>query len=155
MRCTHGSTLSRLGLATSPIPTSASPPACRPWQVGATKPSTRGCFVRDYPFGGIESRHPAGACFNPAGPKNNMTSRQQLIPVAVAALFVASCGKQPGIPAMPPPEVGVIVVHARPVPVTREASARMAPTRASDVRARVPGVLQKRLYKEGSMVKEG
>ncbi len=56
---------------------------------------------------------------------------------------------------MPPPEVGVIVVHARPVPLTREASARLAPTRASDVRARVPGVLQKRLYKEGSMVKEG
>ena len=56
---------------------------------------------------------------------------------------------------MPPPEVGIIVVHAKSVPLTREASARLAPTRASDVRARVPGVLQKRLYKEGSMVKEG
>ena len=56
---------------------------------------------------------------------------------------------------MPPPEVGVIVVHSKSVPLTREASARLAPTRASDVRARVPGVLQKRLYKEGSMVKEG
>jgi membrane fusion protein (multidrug efflux system) len=56
---------------------------------------------------------------------------------------------------MPPPEVGVIVVHSKPVAITREASARLAPTRASDVRARVPGVLQKRLYKEGSMVKEG
>jgi membrane fusion protein (multidrug efflux system) len=51
--------------------------------------------------------------------------------------------------------VGVVVVHAAPVPLVREASARLAPTRASDVRARVPGVLQKRLYKEGSMVKEG
>ena len=56
---------------------------------------------------------------------------------------------------MPPPEVGVVVVHAESVPLVREASARLAPTRASDVRARVPGVLQKRLYKEGSMVKEG
>ena len=56
---------------------------------------------------------------------------------------------------MPPPEVGVVVVHSKPVAITREASARLAPTRASDVRARVPGVLQKRLYKEGSMVKEG
>ena len=56
---------------------------------------------------------------------------------------------------MPPPEVGVIVVRAAPVALVREASARLAPTRASDVRARVPGVLQKRLYKEGSMVKEG
>jgi membrane fusion protein, multidrug efflux system len=59
------------------------------------------------------------------------------------------------MPEMPPPEVGVIVVHSKTVPLVREASARLAPTRASDVRARVPGVLQKRLYKEGSMVKEG
>jgi membrane fusion protein (multidrug efflux system) len=83
-----------------------------------------------------------------------MTSRLP-ITAAVAALFVAACGKQQGTPEMPPPEVGVVVVHAKAVPVTREASARLAPTRASDVRARVPGVLQKRLYQEGSMVKEG
>jgi membrane fusion protein (multidrug efflux system) len=56
---------------------------------------------------------------------------------------------------MPPPEVGVIVVQSKPVPLVREASARLAPTRASDVRARVPGVVLKRVYKEGSMVKEG
>jgi membrane fusion protein (multidrug efflux system) len=74
---------------------------------------------------------------------------------AVAALFVAACGQQQAPPEMPPPEVGVIVVHARPVPLVREASARLAPTRAADVRARVAGVMQKRLYKEGSMVKEG
>ena len=48
-----------------------------------------------------------------------------------------------------------MVVHASAVPLVREASGRLAPTRASDVRARVPGVLLKRLYKEGSMVKEG
>jgi membrane fusion protein (multidrug efflux system) len=52
-------------------------------------------------------------------------------------------------------EVGVMVVKAQPVPIVREASGRLAPTRASDVRARVPGVLQKRIYKEGSMVREG
>jgi membrane fusion protein (multidrug efflux system) len=84
-----------------------------------------------------------------------MQSRVQLISVAVAGLFVAACGQQQAPPEMPPPEVGVIVVHARPVPLVREASARLAPTRAADVRARVAGVLQKRLYKEGSMVKEG
>ena len=59
------------------------------------------------------------------------------------------------MPQMPPPQLGVIVVHPEPVPLIREASGRLAPTRASDVRARVPGVLVKRLYKEGSMVKEG
>jgi membrane fusion protein, multidrug efflux system len=83
------------------------------------------------------------------------SSRVQLIAVAVAALFFAACGKNQPQGQMPAPEVGVIVVHAKPVPIVREASARLAPTRASDVRARVPGVLQKRFYKEGSMVKEG
>src|SRR5687768_14050366 len=84
-----------------------------------------------------------------------MSSRIQLISAAVAALFVAACGPQQPQGEMPPPEVGVIVVHAKPVPLVREASGRLAPTRASDVRARIPGVVQKRLYKEGSMVREG
>src|SRR6185436_10716334 len=84
-----------------------------------------------------------------------MQSRVQLITTAVAALFVAACGKEAAPPQYPPPEVGVVVVHSREVPLVREASGRLAPTRASDVRARVPGVVQKRLYKEGSMVKEG
>jgi membrane fusion protein (multidrug efflux system) len=84
-----------------------------------------------------------------------MYLRVRLVSAAVSALFVAACGKDGPPPQMPPPEVGVIVVHAGPVPIVREASGRLAPTRASDVRARVAGVLQKRLFKEGSMVKEG
>jgi membrane fusion protein (multidrug efflux system) len=84
-----------------------------------------------------------------------MNLRVQLISAAVAALFVAACSQQQGMPEAPPPEVGVVVVRAQAVALVREASARLAPTRASDVRARVPGVLQKRLFKEGSMVKEG
>src|SRR4051812_38728075 len=84
-----------------------------------------------------------------------MTKHLRLISVAAAASFVVACGQQQPQGGYPTPEVGVIVVHAKSVPLVREASARLAPTRASDVRARVPGVLQKRLYKEGSMVKEG
>jgi membrane fusion protein, multidrug efflux system len=78
-----------------------------------------------------------------------------LIAAAAAALFVAGCSKEQQGGAPPPPEVGVIIANAHPVPIVREASGRLAPTRASDVRARVPGVLQKRIYKEGSFVKEG
>jgi len=111
--------------------------------------------VRDYPFRGIECRASGGAHSSVAGLKKNMQSRVQLITTAVAALFVAACGKEAAPPQYPPPEVGVVVVHSREVPLVREASGRLAPTRASDVRARVPGVVQKRLYKEGSMVKEG
>ena len=70
-------------------------------------------------------------------------------------LFVAACSKQEQGPQQGPMPVDVIVVKAAAVPIVREASGRLAPTRASDVRARVPGVLLKRLYKEGSMVREG
>lgn len=84
-----------------------------------------------------------------------MSHRKPLIPAALAAVFLAACGAQQPQGEPPPPEIGVLVVHAKPVALVREASARLAPTRASDVRARVPGVVQKRLYKEGSMVKEG
>ena len=110
--------------------------------------------MHDYLFGGIESRASAGADSRP-GSKNNMTKHLQLISAAVAASFLVACGQKQQQGGYPTPEVGVIAVHAKPVPLVREASARLAPTRASDVRARVPGVLQKRLYKEGSMVKEG
>ena len=112
-------------------------------------------MVSDYPFRGIECRHSGGAHSSLAGFKKKMQSRVQLISAAVATLLVAACGKNQAPPEFPPPEVGVVVVHARPVPLVREASGRLAPTRASDVRARVAGVVQKRLYKEGSMVREG
>jgi membrane fusion protein (multidrug efflux system) len=84
-----------------------------------------------------------------------MSIRVPLIAAAVAALFVSACSRQAPQQAPPPPEVGVVVAREQPVPLIRETSARLAPVRASDVRARVAGVVQKRLYKEGSMVKEG
>jgi membrane fusion protein, multidrug efflux system len=84
-----------------------------------------------------------------------MTKYLQLIWAAVAASLVVACGQQQPQGGYPTPQVGVVTVHAKPVPLVREASARLTPSRASDVRARVPGVLQKRFYKEGSMVKEG
>jgi membrane fusion protein (multidrug efflux system) len=84
-----------------------------------------------------------------------MSIRVPLIAAAVAALFVSACGRQAAQQAPPPPEVGVVVVREQPVPLIRETSARLAPVRASDVRARVAGVVQKRLYKEGSMVRQG
>ena len=55
----------------------------------------------------------------------------------------------------PPPEVGVITATAQTVPLERDFVGRLAPFRSSDVRARVPGVLTRRVYQEGSDVKEG
>jgi membrane fusion protein (multidrug efflux system) len=75
---------------------------------------------------------------------------------ALSLLMLSACGRddQPqGAP--PPPEVGVVVVQPAVVPVQMDLVGRLAPFRSADVRARVPGVLQKRVYEEGSDVREG
>ena len=78
-------------------------------------------------------------------------------PIALSAallLALAAC-KPEEQPAPPPPEVGVISATPQTVPLERDLVGRLAPFRSSDVRARVPGVLTKRVYQEGSDVKEG
>jgi membrane fusion protein (multidrug efflux system) len=70
--------------------------------------------------------------------------------------MMAACAKvQEEQSAPPPPQVGVIPVHAAAIPLTRDLVGRLSATRVADVRARVPGILVKRLYKEGTEVKEG
>ena len=76
--------------------------------------------------------------------------------VAAALLgFLAACGPKPAPPPPAAPQVGVLVAHSQSVPLTRGLVGRLSATRSADVRARVAGVLLKRLYKEGSDVKEG
>jgi membrane fusion protein, multidrug efflux system len=76
---------------------------------------------------------------------------------ALVIAFVSACGKggpqQP--PQMPPPDVGVVTAKAEVVPLTQDLVGRLSATRSADVRARAPGVLLKRVYTEGSDVKEG
>ena len=76
--------------------------------------------------------------------------------VALSLLAVAGCSKQAGEAGqMPAPEVGVIVAKQSSVPLHQEMVGRLAAFRSADVRARVPGVLQKRVYEEGSDVRKG
>ena len=78
-----------------------------------------------------------------------------------SVVVLAACGKQeaagPGGPGgqMPPPEVGVITAQATQVPLQQQLVGRLAAFRSADVRARVPGILQRRVYEEGSDVREG
>ena len=88
--------------------------------------------------------------------------RRPLVVLALStALFaVTACSKDeaagggPG-GGMPPPEVGVVVMQPGAVPVSKDLVGRLSAFRSADVRARVPGVLQRRLYEEGSDVRKG
>ncbi len=80
--------------------------------------------------------------------------------LAISALL-AGCGKGvppgPGGPggAMPPPEVSVITVQASNQPIELEYAGQTAGSRETEVRARVAGILQRRLFTEGATVKAG
>jgi membrane fusion protein (multidrug efflux system) len=53
---------------------------------------------------------------------------------------------------MPPPAVAVIELEGRDVPVVNELPGRIAATRIADVRARVSGILQERVFEQGAFV---
>ncbi|GAA4357740.1 efflux RND transporter periplasmic adaptor subunit [Variovorax defluvii] len=85
---------------------------------------------------------------------------------AAAVLALAGCGKSEapagGAPgagagggAPPPPEVGVVVATPRDVGMVTELPGRLEASRVAEVRARAAGILQKRLFREGSDVKAG
>jgi membrane fusion protein (multidrug efflux system) len=83
-----------------------------------------------------------------------------LAAATLALLALGACGeKKPDAqskPAgMPPPEVAVVTVAAERVSITNELPGRLEATRTAQVRARVPGIVQKRLFSEGSDVKAG
>jgi membrane fusion protein (multidrug efflux system) len=79
------------------------------------------------------------------------------IGAAALAAAASGCGKpqQQQQQQMPPPEVGVVVAKAQAVPLVQDLVGRLSAVRTADVRARVAGVLQKRVYTEGTDVKEG
>ena len=80
---------------------------------------------------------------------------RRVLPIVPLAALLAACGGQPEPEAPPPPEVGVIEARAETLPLQKELGGRLSAFRSADVRARVPGVLQRRVYTEGSDVKEG
>ena len=70
------------------------------------------------------------------------------------ALIVGACSHS-APPASPVPQVGVVTVRATDIQVTRNYPGRLAATLTAQVRARVTGIVLKRVYKEGSDVKAG
>jgi membrane fusion protein (multidrug efflux system) len=73
----------------------------------------------------------------------------------VVALLVAGCGKKQAPPPSGPPEVGVLTIATAPVALTQELPGRTSAFRVAEVRARVSGIVLKRLFTEGSDVTEG
>jgi RND family efflux transporter MFP subunit len=82
---------------------------------------------------------------------------------ATLALVTSACGggeAQEGGPgggpgAMPPPLVEVVTVRPQNVPNIVELPGRIEPVRVAEVRARADGIIERRLFEEGSDVRAG
>lgn len=88
------------------------------------------------------------------------------IPALVLLVMLAACGQggegdkksagpaaAPGVP--PPAEVDVVTVAAGSATITQDLPGRLLAYRTAQVRARVEGVIEKRLFVEGSDIKAG
>jgi membrane fusion protein, multidrug efflux system len=85
-----------------------------------------------------------------------------LLRSAAAVLILSTltaCGEKSGASqaqtASPPPEVSVIPVTKGRVAITAELPGRLQATRTAQVRARVEGIVQQRVFREGSDVAAG
>jgi membrane fusion protein, multidrug efflux system len=82
--------------------------------------------------------------------------------VAAAMLMLAACGSGgaeggrggPGGPGGPV-QVGYVVIQAGSVPVEQSLPGRVAAFQISEVRPQVSGVVRRRLFREGSIVRQG
>ena len=84
-----------------------------------------------------------------------------LAAISAAVLLVSACGKADGQsagaggPKPPPVEVGVVTATPGDVGLITELPGRVEASRVAQVRARAAGILQQRVFKEGSDVKAG
>lgn len=75
--------------------------------------------------------------------------------LAATALALSACGGEPAPEAPPAPEVTVVTLKDQPVRLTRELAGRTVPFLVAEVRPQVTGLVKRRLFEEGSLVKAG
>src|SRR5690349_1650672 len=94
------------------------------------------------------------------GPARGISRPAPLAVAGIFAIVAAGCGpSQPqqagGFHGFPPAEVTLLTVEPTTIPVTFEYTGQALGSKEVEVRARVGGILEKRLFKEGAPVKAG
>ncbi|WP_044871397.1 efflux RND transporter periplasmic adaptor subunit [Pseudomonas sp. LFM046] len=75
--------------------------------------------------------------------------------IALATLSLAGCQEASAPPPAPAPKVGVVTLQPQSFTLTAELPGRTSAYRIAEVRPQVNGIIQKRLFTEGSEVKAG
>ena len=80
--------------------------------------------------------------------------QRTVLPLALVALFLlAGCDRKPKAGARPVPEVSTVTIAPQNVVLSTELSGRTSSFRIAEIRPRINGLIQRRLFTEGSDVK--
>ena len=83
-----------------------------------------------------------------------MKSRLRVLPLGALALL-AACGGEPPAPQEAPKKVGVVTLQSEAVVMTAELPGRIVAAETSEVRPQINGLIRRRLFTEGAMVRAG
>jgi membrane fusion protein (multidrug efflux system) len=87
-----------------------------------------------------------------------LRARTTAVAAGIVLVTLSACNQKQQaaapVPA-PPPEVSIVTVREQPIPYVRDLPGRVAPMRIAEVRSRVSGLVVKRTFEQGSLVKEG
>jgi membrane fusion protein (multidrug efflux system) len=75
--------------------------------------------------------------------------------ILILSFILGGCGKQKTGGPPPMPEVAVVTIQAKQVVITTELAGRTSANLVAEVRPQVSGIIQKRLFTEGSDVRAG
>ena len=80
-----------------------------------------------------------------------MISKNLLAGCLLATTLLGACASEEAGPP-PPPEVGVLTLSSRSISITDQLPGRTTAFRVAEVRPQVTGIVQRRLFTEGSEV---
>ena len=78
-----------------------------------------------------------------------------LVSAVALATLLSGCKKEEAAPAAQAPQVGVVTLQTQAYTLTSDLPGRTTAYRIAEVRPKVNGIILKRLFKEGTEVKEG
>ena len=89
--------------------------------------------------------------------KNGYEPLTWAVTLMVLTILLGGCGSGPGQQGVPPPvpEVATVTIQPQQVELTTELPGRTSPYLVAEIRPQVNGIIQKRLFREGSDVKAG
>ena len=78
-----------------------------------------------------------------------------LLITLLGVFLLSSCNRRQQVPPRPVPQVSTVTVHAQKVTLTTVLPGRTSAFRVAEIRPQVSGLILKRLFTEGTDVKEG